>query len=99
MYLTSELFRSTFGDARLFFHHELVDRDIKRLLAQGKRWQARRWKRSYDSTFVWFDEGADEIEIPDIPGNAKQTILDDIRTTGCPYKWVENLFTDFVIEE
>lgn len=31
IYLTSELYRSTFGDERLFFAHESVGRDVKRL--------------------------------------------------------------------
>jgi hypothetical protein len=35
VYLTSELFRSTFGDDRLFFSHEIVNRDIRRLKTQG----------------------------------------------------------------
>jgi len=45
--LTSELFRSTFGDERLFFQHETITRDFKKLRNQGDAGKAREkeWKK------------------------------------------------------
>jgi hypothetical protein len=44
--LHTELFRSTFGDERLFFQHETINRDLNKLKQQGEEGiaRARAWK-------------------------------------------------------
>jgi len=42
IWLTSDLYRSTFGDERLFFQHETVNRDLKKLKQQGQEGRRRR---------------------------------------------------------
>jgi len=79
--LTSELFRSTFGDERLFFQHETITRDFKKLRNQGDAGKAREkeWKkmikgegRKTGKDDEWGDN--DILELPSDNGEAMDII-------------------------
>ena len=46
--LTSNLYRSTWGDESLFFQHHTINRDMKLLREQGDKTRAKTWKNALE---------------------------------------------------
>lgn len=92
--LTSWLTRSTFGDERLFFQHETIPRDAKKLKQQGEAGIARAklWKSSVEShntrrDGVW---GETPVEpLPEDNDDAMDVIVAGIQgEMQCPFAWL-----------
>ena len=89
--MTSDLFRSKFGDERLFFRHETFGRDLQTMKVkygnrsdEKKLWQNTALRRGADDIFG-------DAPVPDLPEDndaAMEIIENGIREQGCPFAWL-----------
>ena len=87
--LTSNLFRSKFGDEALFFRHERFRRDLtlmKRIDDDVRRekWAQAAARRESLDTY----KNDEIIELPDDQEQAKEIIEQGIIQYGCPFAWM-----------
>jgi len=94
--LTSELYRSTFGDERLFFAHETSGRDVQRLNDRGETDRAK-WWRMMTETFDRNTFGGGDMDLdPTMPEgqDPEKVIMDGILSAECPFKWILDAVAD-----
>lgn len=90
--LTSDLYRSTWGDENLFFQHHLIQRDFNIMNNIGDTSRRRNWKNALeiheaddtsDGIFGWGDR--DVVTLGD---DAQAIIQEGIKNFGCPFAWL-----------
>jgi hypothetical protein len=91
--LTSDLYRSTFGDERLFFQHESLNRDFKRMNNQGEAGEQRRKEIKANVPKHDSDDGLwGDTPINPLPADndeAKAIIEEGmLGLTTCPFAWL-----------
>jgi len=90
--LTSNLYRSTWGDEKLFFQHHTINRDMKLLREQGDKQRAKTWKNALekheDSDLSEDAKKWSKNNVPSIGDDAEQAITDGIENFACPFAWL-----------
>lgn len=102
--MTSELYRSTFGDERLFFQHETITRDMNILQKQGDEGaeRAHEWKQMMKdneqkhTTGKFTDEEIKKMlkknPLPEDNGEAMEIIEEGMLGEHmCPFAWLLSL--------
>lgn len=96
--LTSDLYRSTFGDERLFFQHETINRDLSKLHKQGDEGiaRAKEWKDMIERHKRQTEDDTWNRPVRDLADDDANGAMDKIEAGMlgehlCPFAWFLNL--------
>jgi len=90
--LTSNLFRSHWGDNSLFFQHHRMQKDFQALDAKGQKRRKKAWKkaverhRASDTTLGIF--GWKNRDVTPLGDDPEAEITEGIETLSCPFAWL-----------
>ena len=98
--LTSDIFRSKYGDETLWFKHEIFSTDLSMIIEQEAD------GINSDKYILWEASALDKVtrgvwgtmdvnDLPEDDDDAQAVIEHGIRTIGCPFAW---LLDDTVVE-
>lgn len=91
------MFRSLFGDTKLFFQHDHIQRDIGRYRRSGDKTTSTEWWKSIKEQMDSMPPKWGETEVPEMPEDMtpKEVIEGGILGTlgeeglsGCPFAWM-----------